>query len=322
MRATGGARRFLIRFTVSANRSHVEGTKAALQNKLRIFFSVSLYHINLEAASTGERAGDGSGGTRRQGVMQTDMNVAVQLEDDHETFLARLTDMRSALSSFLEPSVESVSAIYATCGQGHYPIAATCAKCAISTYKEALDDEGFEEGCLPCPSDHMLTPAGATSLSLCTCDEENGYTWHRDGATGNSSANVSTSLSEGLNSSTSVVPGRCSRSWQLVTPAEAAAVANTVSNVIAVVAATNIAIAVVSSIGGAVGGAVGGAMGGSLLAAEAGVAGAEAGVVGGGTSGGSATGVSASGTVILISQVQFLRYTRTQSRPNIVRVIS
>ena len=314
--------------SVRRNSTSVDSMGADLPQLLSEFFSVSSDQIDLEreTAATGSEASITSSRSsiRRQGTAQSAVNARVQLEDDHTLFQSRLGDMRVALIRFLGSSVKSVSIISMTCGQGHYPYSLNettsekCTKCAVSTYKEELDDEGFSEGCTPCPSDHMLTPGGSISVSECKCDERNGYTLQlQDGAKWNASVNLSASeldvtasVVKQSNSSRSPQSWQCVRSWQTVTIAEAKSAAQTLSNVVAAVAAANIAVAVASSVGVA----VSGTLGGGLVGLEAGVAGAEVGgIAGGGAVGEPDLSVSASGTVILISQVQFLRYTRAHA---------
>lgn len=123
----------------------------------------------------------------------------------------------------------------------------------------------------------MVTPPAAASSENCTCDEARGY------ERGNASA--------------------CVRKAQFVSTQEAQAAAVTVSNLVVSVTVANVAVAVATSVAGAVGGVVGGGMGG----AGAGLATAEAGAAGGAAAESSSTvQVSTSGTMNLISQVQYL----------------
>ena len=242
-------RKFVAAFSMSvssvggAQTAPGNGSNASLGALLSVFFDVGNMQIDLREGSS-RRALAERGGRRQI----TKFDTTVQLEDDRDAFVGRLTAIHDALAAFLGPRVVHISPISASCGQGHFkntslPGPMNCQACAITTYKEDLEDEGFNDthGCMPCPSPHMLTPPAAVSAETCTCDAAGGYT----------------------QSTTSI----CARMVQFVSVEEAEAAAIAVTNVVLTVTAANVAVAVATSVGGAVSGVVGGGM----VGAEAGV---------------------------------------------------
>ena len=223
------------------------------------------------------------------------------LYENHVAFNARMADEKATLQEFLDLGQGrrsminfTVLGIHATCGRGYSTqngsevsgnSSGTCTPCAIGFHKEALDDSP----CLRCPKFASTNSTGTTDEALCSCKD--GYM---------------------LTNTSSM----CASKSQYVSIEDAKAAASAVSSVVGAVVGMNVAVAVgtvvassvssavAASSGGAVGGAVGGA-GGSFSAGG--------GAPGGGTgAGGSSGGISSgtikisSGTLPLITQVQYL----------------
>lgn len=99
------------------------------------------------------------------------LRCKVIISDDFEMFESQLTEISVALGSFLGSNVQ-LGALELTCGLGHFRPSCSldqpcrCAVCKVSTYKNLLEDIGYEGGCTPCPSAYMETEEGATRFGL------------------------------------------------------------------------------------------------------------------------------------------------------------
>jgi len=122
----------------------------------------------------------------------------------------------------------------------------------------------------------MLTPPAAISSMNCTCDEVRGY--------------INSSAHQGKESN-----ALCVRRTQFVSVKDAEAVSVTISSIVVSAVVANVAVAVATSVASAMGGGIG-----------AGMLGAEAGVIEGAAAGSSTVQMSTSGTMNLVTQVQFL----------------
>ena len=106
------------------------------------------------------------------------LRCKVIISDDFERFESQLTEISVALGSFLGSNVQ-LGAVELTCGLGYFRPSCKldqpcrCAVCKVSTYKDLLEDIGYERGCTPCPSEYMETEEGATrfvlDLDSCSC---------------------------------------------------------------------------------------------------------------------------------------------------------
>ncbi len=206
-----------------------------------------------------------------------------------------MPDTQGMFQEFLRSDgqwIVKVLSLSTTCGSG-FSVAAsagdpdasanissadTCIVCPRATYKYLLDNSP----CSPCPKHSSTNITGALDISACACDG------------GFRTANESTQDASGAEQVFA-----CVSSTQYISTQEAADAAESVSTAVGVIVAANVAVAVGTSVGVSVssavaassGGAVGGAVGGS----------------GGAASGSSSAGSSSSsGTLSLITQVQFL----------------
>lgn len=132
---------------------------------LAYFFDVPEDHVDVlvEPGSIGAR------NIQRRNMKSVRFKVLIS--DDFARFEALLTEISVALGSFLGSNVQ-LGAVEITCGLGYYRPSCSldqpcrCAACKISTYKDSLEDVGYEDGCTTCPSEYMETEVGATRLGL------------------------------------------------------------------------------------------------------------------------------------------------------------
>ena len=268
----GNQRAFIMMITlqIETNSTDVQKLSAFLRTEISVFYDCPQDKIKLDM-----------GPSRRK---QYQAYLVLELLDDPMQVKSQLAETQGLLEEFLGLDARwifKVLSLDLTCGIGYSPVPGSnasnismpgvCMACSVGFYKKNLDNSP----CLACPSGSSTSSKGSTNISYCACNM--GYR--------------STNASE-----------LACVSRQYVSVKEAEDAARTVSTAVGTVVATNVALAVATAVASSVSTAVaassGGAVGGAVGAGMSGGGGTV--LEGAGSSGGG------SGTLTLITQVQFL----------------
>jgi hypothetical protein len=99
------------------------------------------------------------------------LECSAQIIDDYDRFdVPTLESLQILLQEHLQARVTILGL---SCGKGHFQgPQGGCKPCAPGLYQSNLD---FADSCTECPSDHMESPSGASSVSDCRC--KIGFSW-------------------------------------------------------------------------------------------------------------------------------------------------